>query len=146
MTQFALIESQSQKCVFSFPLLTIEYKEETNLTKINKSAKRGSYKASGFLWLVLGVKNAVLAILQQKCIFFYFAGPHFHWAVPDWPLGPQWGLLISSVGPCQLVTNCANLTSSPSPEKERGPLTDATCCELQGSPFHLEREEMQVSD
>ena len=36
----------------------------------------------------------------------------------------------------------ANLT----PEKERGSLTDATCSELQGSPFHLEREEMQFSD
>ena len=40
----------------------------------------------------------------------------------------------------------ANLTSLPSPEKERGSLTDATCSELQGSPFHLEREEMQFSD
>ena len=39
----------------------------------------------------------------------------------------------------------ANLSSSRSPEKERGSLTDATCCELQGSPFHFERDEMQVS-
>ena len=39
-----------------------------------------------------------------------------------------------------------NLTSLPSPEKERGSLAGATCCELQASPIHLQREEMQVSD
>ena len=39
-----------------------------------------------------------------------------------------------------------SLTSLPSPEKERGSLAGATCCELQASPIHLQREEMQASD
>ena len=34
--------------------------------------------------------------------------------------------------------------SLPSPEKERGSF--ATCCELQGSPIHLQREEVQTCD
>ena len=34
----------------------------------------------------------------------------------------------------------------PSPEKERGSLAGPTCCELQGSPVHLQREEVQTSD
>ena len=39
-----------------------------------------------------------------------------------------------------------SLTSLPSPEKERGSLASTTCCELQGSPIHLQREEVQASD